>query len=146
MNSQHIRELRAFNRFYTNIIGLLDGHFLNSKYSLPEVRVMFELNQNPDLTASDIIAMIDIDKGYLSRILRKLEKERLLVKMTSAADSRALALRLSAKGKKEFDVLNRASDKQIEHFLKALSDRECDELLQMMSRIKKLLTNVSKNG
>jgi len=78
MKSQFIKEIRAFNRFYTNIIGLLDKHILNSNYSLPEVRIMFELYHNAGLTASDITSLIDIDKGYLSRILKDFQKNKLI--------------------------------------------------------------------
>ena len=108
MNIQHIKELRAFNRFYTNIIGLLDMHILNSDYSLPEVRVMYELYHNTALTASDIITQFDIDKSYLSRILKKFEKNNLIRKVDSKTDKRAVVLHLSAKGKKEFENLYEA--------------------------------------
>jgi DNA-binding MarR family transcriptional regulator len=145
MSSQLVKEVRAFNRFYTNIIGLLDKHVLNSNYSLPEVRIMFELYHNSELTASDIINLIDIDKGYLSRILKKFEKNKLINKASSAIDKRAVFLQLSAKGKKEFEVLNNASDKQIETLFKNLSDKECEELTQKMSGIQKLLNKSLKN-
>jgi DNA-binding MarR family transcriptional regulator len=145
MSSQLVKEVRAFNRFYTNIIGLLDKHVLNSNYSLPEVRIMFELYHNSELTASDIINLIDIDKGYLSRILKKFEKNKLINKASSAIDKRAVFLQLSAKGKKEFEVLNNASDKQIETLFKNLSDKECEELTQKMWGIQKLLSKSLKN-
>ena len=145
MSSQIVKEVRAFNRFYTNVIGLLDKHVLNSNYSLPEVRIMFELYQNSGLTASDIINLIDIDKGYLSRILKKFEKSKLIDRASSAMDKRAVFLQLSAKGKKEFEVLNSASDKQVEALLKDLSDKECQELTQKMSGIKRLLNKSLKN-
>jgi DNA-binding MarR family transcriptional regulator len=144
MKSELVKQVRAFNRFYTNIIGLLDKHILNSEYSLPEVRIMFELYYNSKLTASDIIALIDIDKGYLSRILKKFEKSKLIYKAESETDRRTVFLRLSAKGKKEFEVLNQASDQQIEGLLKTLSDKECQELTQRMSEIQKLLNKSLK--
>lgn len=145
MNIQHIKELRAFNRFYTNIIGLLDMHILNSDYSLPEVRVMYELYHNTALTASDIITQFDIDKSYLSRILKKFEKNNLIRKVDSKTDKRAVVLHLSAKGKKEFENLNNASDKQIENLLKNLTDKECDELVKKILEIKKLLNKSLSN-
>src|SRR5688572_6790435 len=135
MKSQFVKEVRAFNRFYTNVIGLLDRHILNSRYSLPEVRIMFELHHNSGLTASGIITLIDIDKSYLSRILKKFEKHKLINKVNSAADKRAVFLQLSAKGKKEFEVLNNASDRQVETLFNILSDKECHELTQKMLEI-----------
>jgi DNA-binding MarR family transcriptional regulator len=145
MRVQLVKDVRAFNRFYTNIIGLLDKHILNSSYSLPEVRIMFELYHNSGLTASEIIDRIDIDKGYLSRILKKFEKNRLINRVSSATDKRAVFLQLSAKGKKEFEVLNNASDKQVEGLFKNLSDKEGEELTQKMREIQKLLSKRLKN-
>jgi len=139
MKPQHVQELRAFNRFYTNIIGLLDRHILNSNYSLPEVRILYELYHRSALTASDIIALFDIDKGYLSRILKKFEKSKLINKINSPSDKRASVIQLSPKGKKEFEILNRASDKQIEKFLKNLPDKDCDELIKKINEAQKLL-------
>ena len=144
MKSEQVRKVRAFNRFYTNIIGLLDNHVLNSQYSLPEVRIMFELYYNSNLTASDIITLIDIDKGYLSRILKKFEKNGLIYKAESETDRRTVFLQLSTKGRKEFEVLNKASDEQIGNLLKNLSDKECQELTLKMSQIQKLLTKSLK--
>ena len=139
MKSRYIREIRAFNRFYTNIIGLLDRYILNSGYSLPEVRIMFELYHHNGLTASGITTLIDIDKGYLSRILTKLEKDKLISKDGSQDDKRAVSLVLTAKGKKEFDMLNKASDKQIEDVFKALSEKDTVDLVQKMREIKQLI-------
>lgn len=139
MKPQHIHELRAFNRFYTNIIGVLDKHILNSNYSLPEVRIMYELYHRSALTASDIIELFDIDKGYLSRILKKFEKSKLINKISSPADKRAVVVQLSPKGKKEFETLNKASDKQIENFLKNLPDKDCDDLIKKINETQILL-------
>ena len=139
MKPRYIKEIRAFNRFYTNIIGLLDRHILNSSYSLPEVRIMFELYHNAGLTASDIIALIDIDKGYLSRILKNFEKNKLISKVSSPTDKRTAVLQLTAKGKKEFEVLNNSSDRQVETIFKNLSQKECDDLIQKMLEIQQLL-------
>jgi DNA-binding MarR family transcriptional regulator len=139
MNPRLIKEIRAFNRFYTNIIGLLDKHILDSNYSLPEVRIMYELYNNADLTASDIIALIDIDKGYLSRILKNLQKNKLITKVGSSTDKRVAVLQLTSKGKKEFEVLNNSSDRQVETIFKNLSQKECEELIQKMLGIQQLL-------
>jgi DNA-binding MarR family transcriptional regulator len=139
MKPQFIKEIRAFNRFYTNIIGLLDKHILDSSYSLPEVRIMYELYHNAGLTASDIISLIDIDKGYLSRLLTNLQKSKLISKVNSSTDKRATVLQLTVKGKKEFEILNDASDRQVETIFKNLSQKECEDLIQKMQGIQQLL-------
>ena len=139
MKRQHINELRAFNRFYTNVIGLLDRHILNSQYSLIEARILFEIYHRDDVTSSEIIALLGIDKGYLSRILKKFEKNKLINKVDSKTDKRVATLQISAKGKEEFKILNKASDKQAEAIFKNLSEAECDELIQKIAAIQTLL-------
>jgi DNA-binding MarR family transcriptional regulator len=143
MKPQAIKKVRAFNRFYTNIIGLLDKHILDSKYSLPEVRILFELYHHAGLSASEITALLAIDKGYLSRILKRFEKDKLIHKTTVSADKRSALLELTTKGKKEFELLNIASDKQIAKAFENLTEDECDQLVQKMDDIQQLI-NKSK--
>jgi DNA-binding MarR family transcriptional regulator len=140
MRPQAIKKVRTFNRFYTNIIGLLDKHILDSKYSLPEVRVLFELYHHSGLSASEITALLAIDKGYLSRILKRFEKNKLIDKTIASADKRSALLELTAKGKKEFEVLNIASDRQIEKAFENLTEEECNQLVQKMAEIQQLIT------
>ncbi len=139
MNQTFIKEVRAFNRFYTGILGLLDKHILDSPYSLPEARILFELYHQPGLTFSDIIALLDIDKGYLSRILRNFEKNKLISKAISPADKRSATLQLTAKGKKAFEQLNTASTEQVKKIFADLSEKECRDLIQKMTEIQQIL-------
>lgn len=146
MTNKHIASVRAFNRFYTDIIGLLDRFILDSKYSLPEVRVMFEVYHQPGLTAKQIMASFHIDKGYLSRLLEKLQKKKLLQTRSSASDGRSLLLELTSKGRQEFEQLNEASNAQVRTLLAHLDGPACDALTAHMNEIKKLLSNNSANG
>lgn len=140
MQKKHIAEIRAFNRFYTSIIGLLDQHILESRYSLPEVRILYELYHSERLTASDIIATLRIDKGYLSRMLLRFQKKRLISKKWSAEDGRAAHLGLTEKGKKEFEELNEASDRQIKKILDNTTLEDCNKLLGHMTGIITILS------
>src|SRR3982751_3271446 len=113
MIDEHIARIRAFNRFYTVIIGLLDK-YLDSKFSLTEARIMFELHYHPDgMTASDLIDLLSLDKGYLSRLLQVLEKKKLILKKKSDRDGRVFHLHLSTKGSNVFEGLNNASQTQV---------------------------------
>jgi DNA-binding MarR family transcriptional regulator len=145
MHQKYIAEVRAFNRFYTDIIGLVDRYILNSSYTLPEVRILYELYHHENITASDIISFLTIDKGYLSRILFQFEKKKLISKKRSAEDGRSVYIFLTAKGKKEFAVLNQASHNQIRDLLGMLSPRDCDSLVEHMSAITKILRGSIKN-
>jgi DNA-binding MarR family transcriptional regulator len=83
-----VSRIRGFNRFYTNILGLLDMHILNSGYSLTEARILFDLNETERCTANTLSAKLKIDKSYLSRILARFEKNGLISKEVSCDDSR----------------------------------------------------------
>ncbi|WP_108869023.1 bifunctional helix-turn-helix transcriptional regulator/GNAT family N-acetyltransferase [Aquimarina aquimarini] len=141
MNKKYINEIRKFNRFYTKIIGLLDTHILNSKYSLPEVRIMFEIYQNPGFTASDIIQLLDIDKGYCSRILKRFESQKLIIRTVSLTDKRVFTLKLTKFGEKEFLKLNQSSEDQLETVYSHLSENESNKLIHNMQSIKALSQN-----
>jgi DNA-binding MarR family transcriptional regulator len=136
---KHIREIRNFNRFYTDLIGLLDNHLLDSDYSLAEARILYEIFTAKQLSASDIIHSLSIDKGYLSRILKKFEKQGLVARRSSDEDARVSLLSLTGKGLKVFNELNDASDQQIAALVSAMPGSRLDELVQHMKAITALL-------
>lgn len=140
MKKSQIDQMRSFNRFYTQVIGLLDRHILSSEYSLPEARILYELYHTADLTSSDLINTLDIDKGYLSRILKKFEKQNLLQKKVSDQDRRVINLRLTDHGRAEFELLNNASSQQIKQIFENHSDSEIKDLVNKMKDIKNLIT------
>lgn len=139
MNSQQIGDIRFFNRFYTNIIGLLNGHILNSKYSLPEVRILFELHHHPNQPASDIAAYLGIDKGYLSKILKNFEKQGLIRRIVSGKDKRSSNLELTEEGKAEFQLLNEASSQQIREIFGHCTPDELNKVIKKMNEIQNIL-------
>lgn len=140
-NDPSIQAIRSFNRFYTGLIGLLDGHLLNSDYSLPEARILYEIYAGRAISASRIVSTLGIDKGYLSRILKKFEKAGLIKKNNSGEDARISLLSLSAKGLKVFHTLNSASNDQIETLLQPLTPARQNELVHHMQAIMQILKN-----
>ncbi|UGU16885.1 MarR family winged helix-turn-helix transcriptional regulator [Sinomicrobium kalidii] len=148
MEQTLIEEVRAFNRFYTGITGLLDRNFLNSPYSLAEIRVLYEIFHHKGIRASQIMEIMHIDKSYLSRILKKLGKDRLVSRERSKEDGRAYMLYLTQKGVAEFKLLNKASDRQIAGLLEPLTQKEKERLIARMKDILQILTpeNNSKYG
>lgn len=139
MEQKIIAAVRGFNRFYTDVIGLLNNHILNSDYSLPEVRIMYELFHHGSLTASEIIQLLQLDKGYLSRLLKQFEKKKLVVKTNSEQDGRSANISLTNAGKREFEKLNMAADKQVEDILSLLSPAENRKLIGHMKEIETIL-------
>jgi DNA-binding MarR family transcriptional regulator len=140
MKENHISEIRAFNRFYTRIIGLLDKYVYSSNYTLPEVRILFELYHHETVTASDLISLLGIDKGYLSRMILRFEKKKLLARKASKDDARLAHLSLTASGRKIFESLNESSNNQIRDILTHLSDEDCNKLVKHMMGIRAILS------
>lgn len=135
-----IDQIRSFNRFYTDIIGLLDQHFLDSPFSLTEGRVLYEIQHTETCSAKKIREKIRIDEGYLSRILDTFRKKGLITKAPSPDDRRLHIIKLTEKGRKEFASLNDHSDKLISRIIEKLSEEEREELVSMTERIRHLLS------
>lgn len=145
MKEDTINSFREFNRFYTRIIGVTNNHILESKYSLTEVRVMYEIYHNPEITARQIKEIIEVDEGYLSRLIKKLVKQNIIKKEKSDTDSRISRLLLSELGEEIFLKLNQNSSDSIAKLISHLNLNEKAELLANFQSIKTLLTKGSKN-
>jgi DNA-binding MarR family transcriptional regulator len=139
MANQQVQQIRVFNRFYTDLLGLLDSHLLDSPYSLAEGRILFEIASNGECRASDIIETLSIDKGYLSRILKKFEKEGLIERKASENDKRASLLSLSQPGMKVFKALDTASNQQIKKIIADLDQSKLETLVGSMTQILQIL-------
>jgi len=139
MKTEQIQQIRKFNRYYTDLLGLLDSHLLDSPYSLAEARIFYEFFSNGSSRASDIVSRLRIDKGYLSRILKKFEKDGLILRETSEADGRVALLSLSPQGVKVFQKLDASSNQQITEITAHLDPEKQEELLTCMNRIMELL-------
>jgi DNA-binding MarR family transcriptional regulator len=145
-NQDLIDSIRNFNRFYTNIIGLLDQHFLDSPFSLTEGRVLYEICNLEDCSARKIRENIVIDEGYLSRILDNFVKRSLIKKIRSSTDGRLRIIVPTETGKKEFSILNDNSNELISKMIGKLSEEERAELVSMTERIRQLLSRDQASG
>ncbi|QIL40360.1 winged helix-turn-helix transcriptional regulator [Pedobacter sp. HDW13] len=134
-----IQTIRSFNRNYTKLIGLLDSHLLASGYSLAEARILYEIHANMPISASDIILQIDIDKGYLSKVLKRFETNGLISKSASSADARMSLLALTPTGNTVFNNLNAASNQQVKQMIGKLTDEEQEKLRNNIEAISELL-------
>ena len=137
--SERVSAVRAFNRFYTRQIGLLRKGFLNSPFSLTEMRILYELAHGDAPSATDIARKLDLDAGYLSRTLGKFEKSGLIKRAASAADARQTLLTLTAKGQKTFAPYERRSDEDVAEMLGKLSEADQARLVGAMHNIEELL-------
>jgi DNA-binding MarR family transcriptional regulator/N-acetylglutamate synthase-like GNAT family acetyltransferase len=136
---QRVAAVRRFNRFYTKQIGLLHEGYLESPFSLAEVRVLYELAHRDTPTAAELRRELGLDAGYLSRILRGFEKRGLIHRTPSEADGRQTLLSLTEKGRRAFAPLHTRSRDEIGALLSRLSPAEQHRALEAMHTIEQLL-------
>ncbi len=140
---QRVGAVRRFNRFYTRQIGVLRKTYLDSPYSLGEMRVLYEIAQGSKLgdgvTASDIGRALDLDAGYLSRVLRNFEKRGLISRKASAKDARHSHLALTARGRKAFLPAEERSQRDVAAMLGKLDSEGQAKLVAAMRTIEALL-------
>jgi DNA-binding MarR family transcriptional regulator/GNAT superfamily N-acetyltransferase len=135
-----IQAFRAFSRFYTRQIGTLNQGILETKYSLTEARVLYELASKPNTTAGELGEQLRLDQGYVSRTLSKLHRARLIGRKAVPADGRQTRLNLTRRGLAEFKVLDERSNNQVDDILKRLSPMERVNLLRAMTTIEATLS------
>ncbi|HZL40879.1 MAG TPA: helix-turn-helix domain-containing GNAT family N-acetyltransferase [Pseudolabrys sp.] len=136
--------VRRFNRFYTRQIGVLRKTYLDSSYSLGEMRVLYEIAHTGARTASDIARALDIDAGYLSRVLRNFEKQGLITRKASREDARQSQLAMTARGLKTFAPYERRSQQQAGAMLGQLEPAQQSKLVTAMQTIEGLLDGKPK--
>ncbi len=134
-----VADVRAFNRFYTQKIGVLEEGLLDSPYSLTEVRVLWELAHRPGATATVLGQALALDAGYLSRMLGKLEARRLVTRRPSPDDRRQILVTLTTRGKGVFAALDARSARQVARLLAGLDGAERRQLVAAMRTIETLL-------
>lgn len=131
--------IRRFNRFYTREIGVLDGNLLQSGFSLAEARILYELGQTPEIAATEIGEKLNLDRGYLSRILRAFQRKRLITRKTDATDKRRSLLSLTEKGRTAFQQLDRRSSEAAKGMITDLPSGAVNTLLAAMETIQGVL-------
>jgi DNA-binding MarR family transcriptional regulator/N-acetylglutamate synthase-like GNAT family acetyltransferase len=142
--SPRIDTVRRFNRFYTRAIGVLQEGWLDSSFSLTEARVLYELAHREKPTATVVCSSLELDAGYLSRILSAFEKRGLVEKTPSEEDGRQSLLRLTGEGRRQFAPLEARTIQQVSGMLAKLSENEQRQLIGAMQTIEKLLAPAEK--
>ena len=133
-----VSALRAFNRFYTRKIGVVDG-MASSPFSLAEARVLYELAHRDNPTATDIRKELGLDAGYMSRILRNFERRKLVARKQSRTDERLRFLSLTAKGRRAFAPLDERSNRDVAAMIEALPVTERNRLMEAVETVSTLL-------
>jgi DNA-binding MarR family transcriptional regulator/N-acetylglutamate synthase-like GNAT family acetyltransferase len=136
---QRIEAVRRFNRFYTGRIGVLRPGLLGSPYPLPEARLIYELGHRGQCTATDLGRELDLDAGYLSRLLQSLKRRGLVRARRPSDDARQRVLALTAKGGKAFTLLDSRARDEVAGMLAKLPGRDQAGLVEAMNAIETLL-------
>ncbi|MFF4230119.1 GNAT family N-acetyltransferase [Streptomyces sp. NPDC001820] len=135
-----INEVRAFNRFYTNLIGALDySKHLYTPYSLTESRVLYELAHSPRTDAADLRTELSLDAGYLSRLLTKFEREGLVGRAPSEVDPRRQRITLTPRGREAAALLDERSREAVGALLEKVPAEERPRLVEAMRTVREIL-------
>ena len=138
-SDSQIAAVRAFNRFYTRKLGVLDQHLMKSPYSLSEARVLYELAHREELSAKEIGTELGLDAGYLSRIVQSFDEDGLITRKPLASDRRQYQLALTAKGRQAQAKLERSSQDEVGAMLAALPRGGGERVVGAMTEIERLL-------
>ncbi|KMS68786.1 MarR family transcriptional regulator [Streptomyces viridochromogenes] len=137
-----VHDIRAFNRFYTNVIGALDySRHLYAPYTLTESRVLYELAHSPRTDAADLRAELSLDAGYLSRILNKFEQDGLIERTASREDPRRRRVTLTARGRETGKLLEERATESVGSLLSGVPAAERPRLTEAMTTVRTILSH-----
>ncbi|MEV0221680.1 bifunctional helix-turn-helix transcriptional regulator/GNAT family N-acetyltransferase [Streptomyces sp. NPDC050704] len=137
-----VQEIRAFNRFYTNLIGALDySRRLHAPYTLTESRVLYELAHSPRTDAADLRTELCLDSGYLSRMLAKFEKDGLIKRAPSEKDTRRQRITLTVRGRETAGLLDERSRETIGSLLSTVPPSDRPRLAKAMHEVREILSD-----
>ena len=146
VTDERVEAIRAFNRFWTKRIGVLGAGLLATPYSLTEARVLFELAQRGATEVADLRRALDLDAGYVSRILASFKSSKLVATEPSPADARKQIVRLTAKGERAFASLDARSATEVAGMLAGLTDEEQRRLVGAMESVRCVLGGVPRRS
>ncbi|MEE1491093.1 MAG: MarR family transcriptional regulator [Massilioclostridium sp.] len=144
-SKNNIEKIRAFNRLYMPFMNLLGNNYLGSEYSITEARIFFEIYENEGCNAAYIAKIMNIDKSYLSRIIKAHEEKGYISRVPSTIDRRSYSLFLTTEGKQRAKKFIKDSNKEIGNILQRLSDKDEECFVNAIDTIIKILSK-EKDG
>jgi DNA-binding MarR family transcriptional regulator/GNAT superfamily N-acetyltransferase len=139
MSDARVAQVRRFNRLVTQRVGALEDHYLARSRPLGEARVLWEIGDR-GCDVRSLRSGLQLDSGYLSRLLRSLESAGLVDVAPNRSDRRVRTARLTPAGAAERDVLDRRSDELARSFLEPLGETQRARLVAAMADVERLLT------
>jgi DNA-binding MarR family transcriptional regulator/GNAT superfamily N-acetyltransferase len=133
-NREAVERVRAFNRAWTEVLGLLDQHLLDTDHTLTEARVLFELGRSRSgVERLDLRDRLAIDQSFLGRVLSGLQRSGLVTVLRDTTDGRRHRLSLTPDGRTAYADLDRRSAKQIRAMLAPLSLDQRRSMLESLT-------------
>jgi DNA-binding MarR family transcriptional regulator/ribosomal protein S18 acetylase RimI-like enzyme len=132
---RYVEKIRHFNRYYANVLGKIDQNIYNQPFSLTEARVITEIHLRNGCTATDVRENLGIDRGYMSRIIKRLEDENITIKEQSTDDKRQYSLYLTEYGKEVYNDLVERANRGVENMIRNLSKHDITSLVTSMETI-----------
>jgi DNA-binding MarR family transcriptional regulator/N-acetylglutamate synthase-like GNAT family acetyltransferase len=136
---QAVASVRRFSRFYTRRMGVLQEALLGSAFTLPEARIIYEIAVRERTTASDLVADLGLDAGYVSRLIKSLEERGFIARRPLETDARQYLLDLTPLGRRAFGEINQRSDQEVQKLLAPLGARDRARLVAALSTAEALL-------
>jgi len=136
---QRANAIRAFNRLYTQTIGVLQEGYLDTSYPLAAVRIIFELGEREQAIAADLGRDLNLDQGYLSRLVQRLKRDHVIARRPAEHDRRQSVLSLTKHGQAVFDHVNARSEHDFVTLLEAMPERDQRELVNSLQSAGRLL-------
>ncbi len=140
MNEQ-VDAIRRFNRFYTNFLGLLNETLLDSPLTLTEGRILFEIDNLAACRAKELIEILNLDRGYMSRVLKRMERLELIERVTDTRDKRVRTIKLKKDGRHVLNSIDRDANRHIGSVLKLLNGSNRRILIKAMQDIEIILSD-----
>lgn len=139
LSQKNLHQIRAFNRDYTELLGILNKRVFNTELSWPEARILMLIAVETPISPKDVAAKLALDRSYTSRIIKRLTAARLVVKTASPTDSRAIILSLTAAGKTLNQQLDDLSDAQLRTIFEPLSADNQQHAYEAIETLNQLL-------
>ena len=145
MKQEHVKSIRAFNRYYTKLLGVLNKYYLGSEFGLPEVRIIQDIYLHPDRSSKDISSELNMDKGLLSRLLKQLEQKGYICRKGTERDNRMGLINLTEKGCEIYHHLDVAANQSVKEIFAHLNDYQLQGLINSMDSIYNTMNGVETN-
>lgn len=143
ISADQIADVEGFNKVYLNLCKQIDNGILESGYSLTEKDVLLEISKTERCTANILIGQLGIDRSYMSRMIARFEKEGLIEKTPSSTDSRVKYIKMTNKGRQEFNHLSDIQNLHISRIFEKLSEEDRKEVISAMIMIRNRLSEAN---